>query len=136
MRFMQRAPDGGKDSGVDGFFVIEIKSLFSIVVLRFRPGAKRENYHSHAFNALTIWLSGRAKEEVLGGASRYFPLDGRIKWTPRSLIHRYIPQRVSWCITFRGPWTRTWTEYAPRTNEILTLTHGRKIIGRKAVPAC
>lgn len=34
MKFFSKAPDGGKDSEVDGYFLCEIKPLFSIVLLR------------------------------------------------------------------------------------------------------
>ena len=49
-------PDGGKNSGVTAYFLIEWKVLFSVGILRFNEGT-REAYHSHAFNALTWWLS-------------------------------------------------------------------------------
>ena len=51
-------PDGGKDSGVTGYFLIEWKWLFSIAILKFEEGS-REAYHSHAFNAYTWWISGK-----------------------------------------------------------------------------
>lgn len=57
MRLMSYASDGGINSGVKGLFLIEIKPVFSIVLLRFRKGT-REAYHSHAFNAVTWFLKG------------------------------------------------------------------------------
>jgi len=47
MRLFQKAKDGGPESPVDGYFLIEIKSLFSIALLKFNNGG-RENYHTHA----------------------------------------------------------------------------------------
>ena len=138
MRLFQRASDGGKKSGVTGFWFIEIKSLFSIVLLKFNPGT-RENYHSHAFNALTLWLWGDVTEESIIGQSddgspaiqhKGWPKSGRFKWTPRRNIHRVIAHRSTWCLSIRGPWHRTWQEYDPRTREIITLTHGRVEVGR------
>jgi hypothetical protein len=52
--------DGGKDSGVTVYFLIECKALFSIGILYFREGT-REAYHNHAFNALTWWLKGSVR---------------------------------------------------------------------------
>lgn len=138
MRFFQRAPDGGKDSGVDGLFIVEIKSLFSIVLLRFQPRGKRENFHSHAFNALTLWLGGSAEEETLcsdrngeAAVKRWCWGRGwrRLKWTPRRQIHRYQPWRTTYCLTVRGPWQDTWKEVSPE-GDIITLTHGRQELYR------
>ena len=43
-RFFSKAKDGGKDSPVDGYFLIEIKWLFSVVLLKFNKG-HRDNCH-------------------------------------------------------------------------------------------
>jgi diphthamide synthase (EF-2-diphthine--ammonia ligase) len=56
--------DGGKDSGVTAYFLIEWKPVISIGLLHFKPGT-REAYHSHAFNALTWWLQGSVTEVKL-----------------------------------------------------------------------
>jgi hypothetical protein len=130
MRFFKTASDGGKKSGVKGFWLIEIKWLFSIVFLRFSPGT-RENYHSHAFNALTIWLKGRVIEDRLDTRTKTeYPKAGRFKWTPRENIHRVEALVPTWCLCIRGPWHKEWREYDPKTNEIITLTHGRTEVGR------
>ena len=50
MKLFHKSHDGGKNSGVTGYWLIEWKSGFSIVVLRFSKGT-REAFHSHAFNA-------------------------------------------------------------------------------------
>jgi hypothetical protein len=55
-KFFYTKPDGGKDSGVTGYFLIEWKPIFSIGILHFKEGT-REAYHNHAFNALTWWLT-------------------------------------------------------------------------------
>lgn len=54
MKFFSKASDGGKDSGVTGFFLFEIKPLFSIVLLHFRNGT-REAYHSHGLSVAEFW---------------------------------------------------------------------------------
>jgi len=124
MRFLEWAPDGGQHSGLKGFYIIEIKSLFSIVLLKFDP-VFRETYHSHAFNALTFWISGAVQEQHLDGTILYFG-GGQFKWTPRSCFHRVIPMVPTWALSFRGPWQDKWYEW--RKDHKVTLTHGRREI--------
>jgi len=127
--------DGGEKSGVTGFWLIEIKSLFSIVLLRFSKGT-RENFHSHAFNAVTWFLWGSVEEEHLGENGQ---LDRVLPWgpsiwpksTPRGCFHRVKALSDTWAISFRGPWAETWNEYDPRMQEYVKLGHGRKVIARE-----
>ncbi len=121
MRLFNKAPDGGKGSGVMGFFLVEIKSLFSIVLLRFSKGS-REEYHSHAFNAVTIWLWGHVHEHHLYS----YPLTwkgGQLKYTPRSCFHKVEAITDTWALCFRGPWKDIWHE--SRAGNLVMLTHGR-----------
>jgi hypothetical protein len=158
MRFFSKAKDGGPESPVDGYFLIEIKSLFSIVLLHFNFGA-RESFHTHAFNAFTLWLKGNVYEEIKGNVyeeiadGSVWPAPrtkqwkaGQFKFTPRNLLHRFITpstgifvslfgnivsrrtENGAWALSFRGPWSKTWREYTPATDKITTLTHGRKIV--------
>src|SRR5271154_4359591 len=62
MKLFKKMRDGGPESPVVGYFLVEIKSLFSVVLLHF--GGTREAFHSHAFNAVTLWLRGRVEELV------------------------------------------------------------------------
>lgn len=131
MRFLSKRYDGGKDSGVNGFWMVEIKNLFSIVLLKFNPN-DRENHHSHAFNALTFWLKGEVVEERLhpdltGKSYKLFKA-GNIKYTPRHNIHKVHCTSPAWALCFRGPWNKTWIEYSELTDTTTTLTHGRVIL--------
>lgn len=128
MKFLTKAKDGGANSNVDAYILIEIKSLFSIMLLKFNKGS-RENYHSHAFNALTIPLTAESSlyEETPNTDKVYFYKKFKIKYTPRNLIHRVVALADSWALTFRGRWKNTWTELTP-DGKTVTLTHGRKII--------
>lgn len=123
-----KRPDGGKESGVK-CWGIEIKWLFSIVLLRFEPN-DRENYHSHAFNALTFWLKGRVSEKVRETQKcyvvRYFEA-GNIKYTPRTNTHKIHCTKTAWALSFRGPWQKEWTEVAPE-GRVIKLTKGRKVL--------
>lgn len=126
MKFLSFAKDGGPESHVTGFFLIEIKSLFSVVILQFKEGT-REAYHSHAFNALTFWLTAAAYEEFPNGKSQYWS-GGKWKFTPRNLMHRVRAIVDSYALSFRGPWKDTWEEYSEATGKTSVLTHGRLVI--------
>lgn len=128
MKFFKRMRDGGPESPVVGYFLIEIKSLFSVVLLHF--GGTREAFHSHAFNAITLWLRGGV-EEVIKTADGYEKISwkaGQLKVTLRDTMHKVLPGGGAWAISFRGPWAKTWREYLPEENRFVTLTHGRKIV--------
>lgn len=139
MRFFENAPDGGSESGVTGFYLIEIKSLFSIVLLRFEPKV-RKVFHNHAFNAVTWILRGELEEEriypsvdVFARWRRYRPSIFP-KLTSRANVHRVHTTVPTLTITFRGPWWRYWVEYRPEISpkghpvglNPVTLTHGRE----------
>lgn len=122
MKLFAKAADGGKHSGVTGYFLVEIKSAFSIVLLHFEKGT-REAFHEHAFNAVTLWLWGRIVEHILGGIDREF-CAGDVKFTPRSCFHKIEALESSWALSIRGPWLDRWREW--RGDHFVTLTHGRK----------
>lgn len=125
MKLFKRSHDGGKDSGVEGLFLVEIKSLFSIVLLRFNEGS-REAYHSHAFNAVTWWLKGEVEEHHTDGRVMKWKPSFKPKFTAKNCFHKIYALRKSYAISFRGPWDDTWQE--KRNNETVTLTHGRNIV--------
>ena len=133
MLFFKKKSDGGNNSGVTGYWLIEIKWLFSIVLLKFEPN-HRENYHSHAFNAVTLWLKGdvwEVKIDTKNDIKDYKNYKaGDLKYTPRSNMHKIIIattiDKPAWAISFRGPWKSQWTEYNRKSGKTTTLTHGRK----------
>ena len=127
MRVFSKAPDGGPDSPVTAYFLFEIKPFCSIALLRFNKGG-REAYHSHAFNALTWFISGSLEEQVLcsenDGYTTMYSHSILPKITRRNHVHRVVAGRTSWCFTIRGPWVDKWTEVI--NGKLVTLTHGRK----------
>ena len=125
-RFFQKTKDVGPESPVDAFFLVEIKSLFSIAVLRFNRGS-RENYHSHAFNALTWFISGDLEEDIYVFKNHKYKRSLLPKVTKRSCVHKVIAHKTSWCFTIRGPWADIWHE-VDKDGKLITLTHGRKIV--------
>lgn len=124
MKFLSKSKDGGPQSTVTGYWLAEIKSLFSIVLLRFDEGS-RDQYHSHAFSSLNWVLRGRVVEQhVQGGTEEHTP-SLRPVLTHRHTYHRVVSTRTTWVLSLRGPWSRTWREFDPRTKRETTLTHGR-----------
>lgn len=137
-RLLWKAKDGGPDSNVTGYWLIECKRLFSIALLKFAPGS-REAFHSHAFNALSWILRGKLREEVLIDGdfdlvgSYYVDLPASFKpvYTPRDRTHRVYSEGTTWAITFRGPWAKTWREFFQpklgRKGKWVTLSDGRVV---------
>lgn len=125
MKVLSYGKDGGQDSNVWGFWFIEIKSLFSIVVLCFEEGS-REVYHSHAFNALTWFVRGEVDEHHTDGRVLNWTPSFMPKYTPRSCFHKVFSKKRTWALSIRGPWVEKWQEYNPKTDKTITLTHGRR----------
>lgn len=127
MKLFHWCKDGGPESTVSGLFVVEIKELFSIVLLRFSNGS-REAYHKHAFNSWSWLLKGNLVEHLHpdyehGGQRIYRPSFSVIT-TLRDTFHKVYSIGTSWVISFRGPWSDTWEESV--NGKYKTLTHGRK----------
>lgn len=125
MRFLFYGKDGGYESTVWGYWLVEIKSLFSIVLLRFEQGS-REAYHNHAFNCFSWVLKGELVEMHLDGPVEFHAASYRPFITRRSTFHKVVPNRRTWVLSFRGPWADSWKEYIPSEDRIVTLTDGRK----------
>jgi hypothetical protein len=124
MKLVSYGKDGGKDSTVWGFWLIEIKCLFSLAVLVFENGS-RDAYHSHAFNCISWVLRGQLREELRDGhVEDYLPGVWPIV-TRRHTFHKVTSLGRTVVVTFRGPWANTWAEYIPKEDRAVVLTHGR-----------
>lgn len=128
MKFMSGGKDGGKKSHVNGFWFVEIKPLFSIVLLRFNPGT-REAFHTHAFNAITFWLKGHVTEHHVDRSKKDWRPSIFPKLTRRSCYHKVYAHETTYALSFRGPWRETWKEHT--LDGEVTLTNGRKIVNEK-----
>lgn len=127
MKLFHKSYDGGPDSGVTGYWLIECKSLFSVVLLNFSAGS-RDAYHNHAFNAVTWWLKGDVVEHFYSPANKEKAKNWKPsllpKYTPRSNFHKiYAGNKGAWALSFRGPWAKTWQEH--KNGETYTLSQGR-----------
>lgn len=128
MKLFAIRKDGGRESTVTGYWLIEIKSLFSICLLRF-DGKSREAYHTHAFNCLSWVIRGELIERFLLGRAVRHAASWRPFVTRRSDYHKVCSASgTSWVLSFRGPWADKWQEYHPRQNRFVNLTHGRKVV--------
>jgi len=132
MRFFEKVKDGGPHSPVDGYVLFEHKHILSIILLKFNTGS-REEYHSHAFNAVSWFLSGETTEyekQANGLETVRKSRSGMClpHFTGKDLFHKYICHKPAWCLTVRGPWRDWWVD----GNNILT--HTRKIIGKLPLP--
>lgn len=126
MRFLEKCKDGGPESTVTAYVLIEIKCLFSIMLLRF-DGDSREAFHSHAFNAVSWLLKGMLVEHFRNGTHRCYFASMWPIITGRRTYHKVDSEGLSWALTFRGPWRSEWHETLPGKGEI-TLTHGRELV--------
>jgi len=126
MKLFFKGKDGGQESTVWGYWLIEAKKLFSVVLLNFR-GKSREAYHTHAFNSVSWLLNGWLFEQT------HAPLGGYLhtpSWRPiitkRSTFHKVDASDNAWVLSFRGPWVDAWQEWLPNESRYRTLTHGRQ----------
>ena len=134
MRLFQKTKDGGPKSSVDAYFLFEFKSICSVGLLKFNKGG-REEFHSHAFNALTWFLFGDMTEEKINGDKLKYRRNFSPKFTPRENIHRVFANKTSWCLTIRGPWISIWCEYYKKGDNYIktVLTNGRRVISKSVV---
>lgn len=127
MKLFHSSKDGGPKSPVTGYWLIELKKLFSIALLKFENGS-RDEFHSHAFHCLSWVLKGRLEEEPLVGEPRTYEPSLLPVLTKRSTFHRVVSRGTTWVFTIRGPWAKQWKEFDPKTNKFSTLGHGRVVV--------
>lgn len=142
MKFLEISKDGGPESTVWAYWLIEIKWLFSIVLLRFENGS-RDAYHNHAFNCISWVLKGKLVEHVKYTApagkaygidypshSHYFTNTYQPSLVPvmtyRDTMHKVVSEGRTWVLSFRGPWSKTWKEVVGEKE--ITLTNGRRVV--------
>lgn len=125
--FMCKKKDGGPESPVDAYFLIEIKKVFNKALLKFNKGG-REAFHTHAFSAFTWFLKGRLVEEDVSGELYTHKCKLLPKLTKKDKNHRVKAIETSWCLTVRGPWDECWTEYSKNLDETTVFQWGRKVV--------
>ena len=125
MKLFKKMKDGGIDSTVTGYWLIESKKLFSICLLKFE-GNSRDAFHNHAFNSISWLLKGELQETLIQGFTKYYKVSFKPIITTTSTFHKVDSIRpITWVISFRGPWRKTWKEFIPAEKRNIILTHGR-----------
>ena len=124
MKLFKKMKDGGAESTVTVYWLIEAKRVVSILVLKFE-GRSREAFHNHAFNCFSWVLKGQLTETMLDGTVKYYKPSIFPFVTTREDFHKVDSDGTSYVLTFRGPWLKTWNEF---TDKYITLTDGRKIV--------
>lgn len=125
MKFISTSKDGGPHSTVWAHWLFEIKSLASIVLLRFENGT-RDAYHNHAFNCISWVLRGKLEEKHLDGRIQYHYRSWKPVITRRETFHQVCSFGRTWVISFRGPWADSWKEVEEGEEKVLT--NGRKVV--------
>ncbi len=114
MNFLNLTKDGGPESTVWAYWLFEAKRFCSVALLRFEDGS-RDAYHDHAFNSISWVLAGELNEIRIGwdspGLYTHTP-SWRPILTSRTHLHKVVSRGRTWVLTFRGPWARTWHEWA------------------------
>ena len=132
MKILWGNKDGGPESEVQCWGV-EIKSLFSVMLLRFTTKS-RNAYHSHAFWSISWLLKGALLENRRYDENGYqyshlnlYRAGIKPIIITRDNLHMVRGlhgTKYHWALTFRGPWTATWKDGQP--GDLDTLTHGRR----------
>jgi len=127
MKLFHKGKDGGPESTVTGYWLIEWKGGFSIALLKLDNGS-REAFHTHAFNAISWLLKGELREQYEAcqecTGETYKPSFKPIV-TTKDTFHKVSSRGVSWALTFRGPWVEQWNEYLEKEDRFRTLASGR-----------
>lgn len=101
------------EQAVSEITVIEWKKLFSVKLFHFKPTeGKQDRFHTHAFKAVSILLSGNYVEEVIidGHITPLQRNRKRFLYIPDNQYHRIT--RSSGCRTLliTGPWGSEFSE--------------------------
>jgi len=124
MKILYKGKDGGNLSTVTGYWLIECKSLFSIVLLKFE-GNSRQAYHTHAFSSISWLLKGQLIEEFLNNSNtKNYTASWLPIFTSKDNFHKVSSIGVSWVLSFRGRWDSKWLENTHQEGTY-TLHNGR-----------
>ena len=129
MKLFYKGKDGGSESSTTGYWLIECKSLFSIVLLKFE-GISRDAFHTHVFHSLSWVVKGELQEKF---KSNYKQIRlHSASWIPfitrKEDFHKVNVIGTAWALSFRGPWQKQWLENTPQDG-----TYGL-VSGRLKVP--
>ncbi len=102
------------DQCVTELTILEWKKLFSIKLFHFhKTDGKQDRFHTHAFNAVSILLSGDYVEEVIDDTNTIVPLKRsrkRFLFIPANQYHRITKSDGCRTLLITGPWGDTFKE--------------------------
>lgn len=109
------------DQCVTELTILEWKKLFSIKLFHFhKTDGKQDRFHTHAFNAVSILLSGDYVEEVIDDTNTIVPLKRsrkRFLFIPANQYHRITKSDGCRTLLITGPWGNTFKELRMMYND-------------------
>lgn len=114
MTFWKRKTINLGEQNVTELTVLEWKRFFSIKLFHFNPtSGKQDRFHTHAFNALSILLSGDYVEEVITEKRQIVALKRsrkRFLFIPENQYHRITKSNGCRTLLITGPWGNEFKE--------------------------
>lgn len=113
MTFWKRKSINLGEQNVTELTVLEWKRFFSIKLFHFHPTeGKQDRFHTHAFNAVSILLSGDYVEEVIesGQIVALKRSRKRFLFIPANQYHRITKSNGCRTLLITGPWGNEFKE--------------------------
>jgi hypothetical protein len=114
MTFWKRKSIHLGDQNVTELTILEWKRFFSIKLFHFHPtDGKQDRFHTHAFNAVSILLSGDYVEEVVTEKRQIVTLKRsrkRFLFIPANQYHRITKSNGCRTLLITGPWGKEFRE--------------------------
>lgn len=114
MVFWKRKKIDLGEQSVTELTILEWKKLFSIKLFHFhKTEGKQDRFHTHAFNSVSILLSGDYVEEVVDEYQTIVPLKRirkRFLFIPANQYHRITKSDGCRTLLITGPWGDTFKE--------------------------
>lgn len=125
MTFWKRKSINLGDQNVTELTILEWKRFFSIKMFYFHPtDGKQDRFHTHAFNAVSILLSGDYVEEVIKDAlvCELKRSRKRFLFIPANQYHRITKSTGCRTLLITGPWGDEFKELrqVPSDNKYFT----------------
>lgn len=116
MVFWKRKQIDLGEQSVTELTILEWKRFFSIKLFNFHPtSGKQDRFHTHAFNAVSILLSGDYTEEIISTAGignvQELPRSRkRFLFIPANQYHRITKSNGCKTLLITGPWGNEFKE--------------------------
>lgn len=95
------------EQSVTELTILEWKRFFSIKLFNFhKTDGKQDRFHTHAFNAVSILISGDYTEEVVQGSAivKAKRSRSRFLYIPKGVYHRITKSEGCLTLLITGPW--------------------------------